>query len=70
VHAISHRITVRRATNPSIKQQVEENVDKLTEGGYTVLKPLYILLPDFEKSDMPFDQYLPIMLKKLPEYSP
>lgn len=70
VHAISHRITVRRATNPSIKQQVEENVDKLTEGGYTVLKPLYILLPDFEKSDMPFDQYLPIMLEKLPEYSP
>jgi hypothetical protein len=70
VHAISHRITVRRATNPAIKQRVEENVDKLTQGGYTVLKPLYTLLADFEKSDMPFDQYLPIMLEKLPEYSP
>jgi len=70
VHAISHRITVRRATNPAIKQRVEENVDKLTQGGYTVLKPLYELLADFEKSDMPFEQYLPIMLEKLPEYSP
>ena len=29
----------------------------------------FSLLADFEKSDMPFDRYLPIMLKKLPEYA-
>lgn len=70
VHALSHRIAVHRATNPTVKPWIEGSVDELTEGGYTVLKPLYTLLAGFEKSDMPFDQYLPIMLEKLPEYSP
>jgi hypothetical protein len=70
VHALDYRITALRVSEPTLKKRLEDRVDKLTQGGYTVLKPLYTLLIDFEKSDKPFDQYLPIMFEKLPEYSP
>jgi hypothetical protein len=70
VHAIDHRIMALRTSDLSFRKWVESNVDALTQGGYTLLKPLYVLLVDFEKSDMPFDRYLPVMLERLPEYSP
>jgi hypothetical protein len=69
VHALDYRIAALRIADPAIKKNVETTVDTLTEGGYTVLKPFYTLLADFEKSNIPFDQYLPIMLEKLPEHS-
>ena len=56
-------------SEPEIIKHLEDRVDTLTEGGYTVLGPLYVLLEEFEKSGMPFGRYLPIMLEKLPEYS-
>ena len=70
VHALDYRITTMRVSEPTLEKRLEDKVNKLTQGGYIVLKPLYTLLIDFEKSDKPFDQYLPIMLEKLPEYSP
>ncbi len=70
IHALDYRITVQRNSEPTLEKRIDSKVDALTQGGYTVLKPLYTLLADYEKSDMPFDQYLPIMLEKLPEYSP
>jgi hypothetical protein len=54
---------------PAFQKRIEARVDSLTQEGYTILKPLYESLADFEKSDMPFDRYLPVMLEKLPEYS-
>jgi hypothetical protein len=69
VHALSHRIAVQRTSDPALKKRIEANVAGLTKGGYGLLGPLYELLANFEKSDMPFDRYLPIMLEKLPEYS-
>jgi hypothetical protein len=69
VHALDYRITALRISDPTLEKRLEDRVDKLTQGGYTVLKPLYTLLIDFEKSDKPFDQYLPIMFEKLPEYA-
>lgn len=70
VHALDHRVTVLRTPDPAMKKRVEANVAGLTKGGYGLLGPLYELLADFEKSNIPFDRYLPIMLEKLPEYSP
>jgi hypothetical protein len=70
VHALDYRMTAMRVSDPTLEKRLEDRVDKLTQGGYTLLKPLHILLIDFEKSDKSFDQYLPIMFEKLPEYSP
>ncbi len=69
IHAIDYRIAVQRQTDPSGVERIEARVDALTEGGYHVLRPFYALLAEFENSEMAFDQYLPIMLEKLPEYS-
>ena len=69
VHALDHRITVLRLTDPALKQRVEADVDALTRGGYTLLKPLYQALADFERSEQPLNQYLPVLLDKLPSYS-
>lgn len=33
------------------------------------LQPFYSLLAEFEQSDKPFDQFLPILLEHLPEYN-
>jgi hypothetical protein len=69
VHALDDRIRVNMRTDPAYQKRIEAKVDSLTQEGYTILKPLYESLADFEKSDMPFDRYLPIMLEKLPEFS-
>lgn len=69
VHALDHRISVLRTPDSALKKRIETNVAELTQGGYGLLRPLYELLADFEKCDMPFDRYLPIMLEKLPKYS-
>jgi len=66
VHALDYRLSTNINTDPSYKKNIEAKVDSLTQEGYTLLKPLYLLLDNYEKSDMPFDRYLPIMLEKLP----
>jgi hypothetical protein len=69
VHALVHRFTAQRVKDPALKTRVEGQVDALTRGGYFLLKPLYICLADFEETDLPFDQYLPTLLRRVPEYS-
>jgi hypothetical protein len=69
VHALDHRLAALQTSDPEVRERIEANVDSLTKEGYTLLKPLYLLLCDFEKSDKPFDRFLPVMLEKLPEYS-
>ena len=63
VHALDSRI---RANMSDDKKRIEAQVDSLTKKGYTLLKPFYDSLSNFEKSNLPFDQYLPIMLENLP----
>jgi hypothetical protein len=70
IHALTYRLSFLQISEPAIRERVEAEVDSLTKGGYTLLKPLYLLLSDFEKSEKPFDQFLPVMLEKLPKYSP
>ena len=68
VHALAHRLGVQSVMDPSRKAMIEADVVELTRGGYPLLQPLYLLLADFEKSNLPFDQYLPSLLHNLPEY--
>lgn len=70
IHSLTHRLSVLQISDSTIRERIEAEVDGLTKGGYTLLKPLYLLLSDFEKSGKPFDQFLPVMLEKLPKYSP
>lgn len=67
VHALDHRITVLRVSDPAIRSMVEARVDRLTRDGYTLLLPLYLSLADFEASDVPFDRYLPVLFERLPD---
>jgi hypothetical protein len=68
VHALDHRLAVLQSSSAQAQATTEADVASLTQGGYQLLGPLYAALADFEKSDMPFDRYLPILLEKLPEY--
>ena len=70
VHALDYRLAVLQTLDSARQKRFEDKVASLTNGGYTLLKPLYLQLSDFEKSDKPFDQFLPVMLEKLPQYSP
>jgi hypothetical protein len=47
---------------------MRRRLESLTKSGLTLLGPLYAALADFEKTDLPFDRYLPILLANLPEY--
>jgi hypothetical protein len=70
VHALDYRITVQGLSDPAARKRAEADVEALTRGGYTLLKPLYQALADYEQSGQPFDQYLPTMLENLPDCSP
>ncbi len=69
VHAICHRLTATQISDAEVRRRIDANADALTRGGYTLLKPLCAGLVDFEADGRPFDQYLPILFKKLPEYT-
>jgi len=68
VHALDYRIYVQQSSNPAIAKFIEAKVNTLTNNGYTLLKPFYESLAEFEKSTLDFEHYFPIMLDKLPEY--
>jgi hypothetical protein len=40
----------------------------LGQSGLALVAPLYTALADFEKTDIPFDRYLPILRNNLPEH--
>lgn len=70
VHALDYRLAAHRLNNPAITQNIDRKVAALTRGGYSLLEPLYTSLAGFEQSQLPFDQYLPILLEQLPNYAP
>lgn len=77
VRALDHRMRLLMENNPEAVKQKEnttkrinrENVIKwITDEGLLLTEPFYRLLVEFEQSAMTFEEYLPEMLKKLPEY--
>ncbi len=77
VRALDHRMRLLMEENPETVKQREnttkrlnrENVIKwITDEGLLLTEPFYRLLVEFEQSNMTFEEYLPEMLKKLPEY--
>jgi hypothetical protein len=66
VHAVDHRLAMRN--DPSRESWANQRVAYLSQEGLTLTRPFYELLSEYERSGVPFDQYLPTLLEHLPEY--
>ena len=69
VRALDKRINVVMKNDPATTTICENRVAELTKEGLLLIGPFYRLLPAYEDSDMNFEQFLPNMLERLPEYS-
>jgi hypothetical protein len=68
VRALDHRIAILMTDNPQTVKHREAIVKKRTQDGLLLTEPFYKLLVDFEQSRFSFEEFLPRMLEKLPEY--
>ena len=68
VFALDNRLWARRVSSHQNDDEMRARVQSLSQSGLTLVAPLYTALADFEKTDVPFDRYLPILLSDLPEY--
>jgi hypothetical protein len=69
VTALDERISVLMENDPNITAGCEARVRKQTENGLTLAGPFYKLLSQYEQSGKNFEEFLPVMLDQLPEYS-
>lgn len=67
VRALDHRLAVLQSDDVGNRKRIEDQVAWETESGLKLTQPFYHLLPAFEQSDQPFDQFLPTLLERLPE---
>ena len=68
IRALDHRLRLKMAEGSATQKHVEQRIAELTEEGLTLVRPLYLLLSDFEAGNQRFEEYLPVMLEKLPKY--
>ncbi|MHC4396822.1 MAG: hypothetical protein ACYS1A_14325 [Planctomycetota bacterium] len=68
VRAISSRIRLLMEDNPATTTRIENRVSYLTNQGLILVQPFYELLVEYEQSELNFEEFLPNMLEKLPEY--
>ncbi|UCD53018.1 MAG: hypothetical protein JSW27_10335 [Phycisphaerales bacterium] len=68
VRALDHRLNALLSGTPEAETRAEARMAQLNEGGLTLALPFYRLLTDFEQSDKPFDEFVPVMLARLPAY--
>jgi len=68
VRALDHRIAILMTDNPEMVKRREAIVKRRTQEGLLLTEPFYKLLVDFEQSGLNFNEFLPKMLEKLPEY--
>lgn len=69
VRALDSRIDVTRTKDAEVRARIERRVANETERGLNLVRPFYILLAEFEEARMPFNQYLPILLERLPRHN-
>jgi len=68
VRALDHRLSALASENAEGMKRADNRVTQLTEQGLTLTRAFYNMLADYEQSDHSFDQFVPIMLQKLPAY--
>jgi hypothetical protein len=69
VRALDHRINAVMTNDPATTTSREKRIAILTKEGLLLVGPFYRLLSEYEKSEKNFEQFLPEMLEKLPEYN-
>ena len=69
VRALDHRIRVLLEDNPAATTRGQNRVASLTREGSLLVQPFYQLLVEYEDSEMNFEEFLPKMLERLPDYS-
>jgi len=67
VRALDHRLRVKLEENAT--KRIEDRVASLTGQGLTLTQPFYLLLAEYEKSGQRFDEFLPVLLERLPNKS-
>jgi hypothetical protein len=67
VRALEHRLWVRQSGDAATETRVKEHIAALSEGGLSLTPPFYQLLSEFEQSDQPFDQFVPVLFGRLTE---
>jgi hypothetical protein len=69
VRALDVRISVLMENDPNITELRENQIAEQTRNGLTLTEPFYKLLSQYEQSGKNFEEFLPLMLDRLPEYS-
>jgi len=68
IRALDRRMSLLMYDTPEAAKHIESMIKRVTHEGLLLTEPFYRLLDEFEKSDLTFEEYLPEMLKALPEY--
>ncbi len=68
VGALSRRIRERFEGSEEWTRIIKWQISDATRKGLNLTQPFYDLLSDYEQGDMSFDEFLPSMLERLPEY--
>lgn len=69
VRAIDWRLRMHLADDFKAQQKASQaRVEYLSSEGLTLTEPFFSLLGDYEKSIMPFEEFVPVMFEKLPPY--
>lgn len=69
VAALTRRVSVKFENDPAWTRLGEGQVASDTRGGLILTQPFYDLLTDYEQSGDRFDEFIPVMLARLPRYS-
>lgn len=70
VRALDHRVRANLAADAAEKKRLEDLLARWTADGLTLAQPFYVLLNEYEKSDLDLAAFLPILLERLPRYTP
>jgi hypothetical protein len=66
VRALDRRMRILLTDDPATKKKQENIAIDISRQGLTLTYPFFQCLSDFEKSNLPFDEFLPQMLETLP----
>jgi hypothetical protein len=69
VHALDERIAIKVSDRDSTRRWAESDNSAATKSGLILTEPFYRLLADYEKSNISFSEYLPVLIEKLPDYA-
>lgn len=69
VRALDHRLAVLSTQDPTARKRGEDRLAEQTDQGLTLAMPFYRLLAEYEQSGKSFDEFMPVLLEKLPNYS-